>query len=122
MATHDYDRLLTFLRNGMYEKPVIQCCNENTQRKFFKRGAEASWAGTPHVQLPCQQGKRIVGTICAHLVKLGKLIKKVQSKVISWPQCSCAEWRVQAVVCSEGSGLGTVHLRLSKARLSPLPW
>ena len=42
----------------------------------------------PMWQLLYQQGKRIVGMIYSHSVQLDRLIKKMQSKVISRPQPS----------------------------------
>ena len=95
----------------------------SAQRDFFKRAAEVCLAGTLHVQLPCQQGGRTVGAICSQSIHLGSLIKGVQSEVVSWPQPgTVVQFRVWDTDCCEGNGLGNVHLKLSEARLIPLPW
>lgn len=47
------------------------------------------------MQLPSQQGRRIVGTICSHLVHLNGLIKEVQSEVVSLPQPDTAMQNVE---------------------------
>ena len=53
----------------------------------------------------------------------GKIDQKGANEVISWAQPSVAA-QAESVghVCCEGNGLGTVHLRFYKARMSPLPW
>ena len=101
---------------------------------FLKRGAEVCWAGSLHAQLRCQGG-RIVDAVCFHTVHPSRLIKGVQSEVVSWPQTSAAahsrDCRPQHG--QRDSGLGTVHLRLrpdwapflgrtsGKEKLSPIP-
>ena len=64
----------------------------------------------------------------------GQIYQEVKSKGISQPQRGaagrargCTKWRVWASVCFKGNGLGTgiagaEHLRLYKARESPLLW
>ena len=52
----------------------------------------------------------------------GTLVRKVQSKDMVPAYCSCTEWREWASVCYKDSRLGTVHLRLFKARQGSLSW
>ena len=55
----------------------------------------------PHMLLPCQQGRRIMGVVYSHSVHLGGLNKVVKKEVVSRPPFwySSAEWRVWALVC-----------------------
>ena len=130
MSSHDCKRLLAFWRGGVYgtrdSDSVLQCeCPDGHFLKGELRHAEQG----PHIQQHCQEGERTGDAVCSNSEQLGRLIRKVQSEGISWPQPDTAG-RMEAAQTGEcgsllllGAGrVGDEHLRLFKARQSPLPW
>ena len=89
----------------MYEKSDSDSVMQwRHPERLFKRGAETS-GRVPHAQLLCQQGERIEGAICSYSVQLGKLIRKVQSEGISYPQTGAAG-KAEAAQSGEYGTLG----------------
>ena len=74
---------------------MTQCCSWSAKRDFLKGELRHARQG-PRAQLPCPGGERIEGEVCSHSVQLGREIRKVHSKGISWPQ-PCAAGRAEAV-------------------------
>ena len=84
---------------------------------FFNRGTEVCWAGTLYMQLPSQQGGRIVGAVCSHSMHLAEWWKGCKAVVYQYQPG--AEWRLRAAQCSEGSGLETGHVIIAAQTEAP---
>lgn len=108
-------------------RAMTQCHSGSAQMDFLK-GEMSHTEQRPQMQQHCQPGERNEGAVCSNSAQLGRLIRKVQSEGISWPQPDRAgrtDWKAWVSVCCKGNVLGAgrvggEHLRLFKATV-PFP-